>query len=234
MSADSDETGEPLAQEFRVSVRALCEFAARRGDLDLRFTPGPSAQQGREGHLLVAQARGPDHEAELALYGQYQALHVRGRADGYDPNEHRLEEVKTFRGRLETVGANQRLLHWAQLKVYGWLLCERRALSGVKLCLVYFDIDARTEHPFIEEHGRADLKRFFESLCEPYLNWCRQEAAHRGARDAALSELSFPQAPFRTGQRRLAAGVYRDHYIVSINNGSRACWCRLRPASARP
>ena len=31
---------------YRVAVRELCEFAAKSGDLDHRFTPSPSAQQG--------------------------------------------------------------------------------------------------------------------------------------------------------------------------------------------
>ena len=56
---------------YTVSVRDLCEFAAKAGDLDLRFTPSPTAQQGREGHLLVAQRRGPQHEAEVSLSGDY-------------------------------------------------------------------------------------------------------------------------------------------------------------------
>ena len=33
---------------YRVSVRALCEFTAKVGDLDLRFTPSPTALEGIE------------------------------------------------------------------------------------------------------------------------------------------------------------------------------------------
>ena len=39
---------------YTVAVRTLCDFAARQGDLDTRFTPGPTAAQGQEGHRLVA------------------------------------------------------------------------------------------------------------------------------------------------------------------------------------
>jgi DNA excision repair protein ERCC-2 len=39
---------------YSIAVRAMCEFTAKRGDLDLRFTPSPSAQEGMAGHLLVA------------------------------------------------------------------------------------------------------------------------------------------------------------------------------------
>lgn len=197
------------AARYTVSVRNLCEFAAKAGDLDLRFTPAPTAQQGREGHTLVAQRRGPGHEAEVSLSGTYQGLQVRGRADGYNASRNELEEVKTFRGALEAVGWNHRELHWAQLKVYGWLMCESRSLDNINLTLVYFDVTDQTEHPVSEACTAAELHTFFEAMCEPFLGWAQQEQAHRAARDAALAAIEFPQKPFRAGQRELAAGVYR-------------------------
>ena len=42
---------------YSVAVRALCEFTAKVGDLDLRFTPSPSAQEGIAGHRTVASRR---------------------------------------------------------------------------------------------------------------------------------------------------------------------------------
>ncbi len=117
----------PTEAVYSISVRNLCEFAAKAGDLDLRFTPSPTAQQGRDGHLLVAQRRGPGHEAEVSLSGDYQGLRVRGRADGYDAQRNELEEVKTFRGALSAMAPNHQALHWAQLRTYGWLMCQSRA-----------------------------------------------------------------------------------------------------------
>ena len=38
---------------YQVAVRALCEFTAKVGDLDLRFTPSPTAQEGMTGHAIV-------------------------------------------------------------------------------------------------------------------------------------------------------------------------------------
>ena len=67
----------PESAACTVSVRTLCEFAAKSGDLDLRFTPSPTAQQGREGHALVASRRGPEHESEVSLSGGYLGLRVR-------------------------------------------------------------------------------------------------------------------------------------------------------------
>ncbi|WP_420226099.1 ATP-dependent DNA helicase [Pigmentiphaga litoralis] len=196
--------------DYVVAVRALCEFTAKAGDLDVRFTPSPSAQEGVAGHTLVASRR-PDHyESEITLTGSYQHLRVRGRADGYDPDTNQLDEVKTFRGHLDRMPANHRALHWAQAKVYGWLLCQDRGLDSIDVALVYFDIGTQEETVLVETHRAEDLKAFFELQCERFIGWSEQESLHREARDAACGALRFPYGDFRPGQRQLAEAVYRS------------------------
>lgn len=197
------------AMQYSVAVRALCDFSARRGDLDLRFTPSPSAQEGVAGHQLVAGRRGPGYETEISLRGEFGPLVVRGRADGYDPARQRLEEIKTHRGDLARQPANHRHLHWAQAKVYGWLLCQERGLGELEVALVYFDIASQQETSFVEKHSAASLREFFEARCRDFLAWAGQELEHRGSRDRALATLAFPHPSFRTGQRELAAAVYK-------------------------
>ncbi|MFJ7886129.1 ATP-dependent DNA helicase [Pseudomonas sp. NPDC096917] len=194
---------------YRVAVRALCEFTAKVGDLDLRFTPSPTAQQGIAGHRTVASRRSPDYQAEVSLEGQYQNLDVRGRADGYDPQGNVLEEVKTFRGDFASIPANHRQLHWAQARIYGWLLCQTRQLPAVSLALVYFDIVSEKETRVQEHWSASDLEQFFNQQCALFLNWAEQEMRHRQARDDAAQQLAFPHAQFRTGQRALAEAVYK-------------------------
>ena len=195
---------------YVVAVRALCEFTARHGDLDLRFTPSPSAQQGMAGHALVASRRSEGYEAEISLSGDYKELRVRGRADGYDAKKNQLEEVKTFRGDLAALPENHRQLHWAQVKIYGRLLCRQRGLAEVRLALVYFDIGNQQETLLSELFTADALERYFETLCEKFLLWARQELAHRASRDAGLQALTFPHSSFRTGQRDLAEAVYKS------------------------
>ena len=192
-----------------VAVRALCEFTAKQGDLDRRFTPSPTAQQGIAGHLLVASKRSADYQSEISLSGQYRHLNVRGRADGYDPRLKRLEEIKTFRGDLDRMPGNHRALHWAQVKVYGWMFCTQNNLLEVTLALVYFDIVSQQETVLSESHTAASLQIFFEQHCARYLAWSAQEQAHRQLRDAACTALAFPYPTFRTGQRELAQAVYQ-------------------------
>ena len=199
----------PSSARYTVAVRALCEFTAKRGDLDLRFTPSPTAQEGIAGHGVVTQRRGAGFEAEVSLEGTHGDLWVRGRADGYDSAANRLEEIKTFRGDLARQPGNHRALHWAQLRLYGALLCRARGLSEVHLALVYFEIGSQQETVLTETATAAALQAHFESSCEAFLAWSEQEVAHRARRDAALTALQFPHPDFRAGQRGLATAVYQ-------------------------
>ncbi|HVE54346.1 MAG TPA: ATP-dependent DNA helicase, partial [Ramlibacter sp.] len=195
--------------QYTVSVRALCDFTARRGDLDLRFTPTPSAQEGVAGHQLVTSRRGPEYETEITLRGEFGPLAIRGRADGYDPAANRLEEIKTHRGDLAKQPSNHRHLHWAQARIYGHLLCQARGLEKMELALVYFDIASQQETTFTETHTAESLREFFETRCGEFLAWAEQELAHRRSRDEQLTALKFPHPEFRKGQRSLAEAVYK-------------------------
>lgn len=206
---------------YLVAVRALCEFTAKRGDLDLRFTPAPSAQEGIAGHTLVQGRRPPGYQSEVRLEGSYRHLQIRGRADGYDPAQGQLEEIKTHRGDLSLMPDNQRELHWAQLRIYGHLFLQKQdpaadalatgarpGMPHLRLALVYFDIDQERETVFYEHHTGATLQHYFEQQCAIFLAWADAELAQRAQRNAELDALRFPFADFRHGQRELAASVY--------------------------
>ena len=194
---------------YSIAVRALCEFTAKVGDLDLRFTPSPTALEGIVGHRTVASRRSEGYQSEVALESVYQTLKVKGRADGYDPAQNCLEEVKTYRGDLSRQPANHRQLHWAQAKIYGWLMCQKLQLQQINLALVYFDVVSEKETCLVEAFSAALLEQFFEHHCQLFLHWAQQEMAHREARNLAAQALTFPHAGFRPGQRHLAESVFK-------------------------
>lgn len=204
---------------LRVAVRELCEFTAKEGDLDLRFTPSPTAQEGMAGHATVVARRGPDYVSELPLIGEFEGLTVSGRADGFDPEFRLLEEIKTHRGDISRIPANHRLLHWAQVKIYGWLLCQELGFEELDLAVVYFNVITQQETVFRERHSAESLGEFFALHCRRYIDWARQEQAHQQARNQALDALQFPYGEFRHGQRQLAEAVYRaardGHYLLA-------------------
>jgi DNA excision repair protein ERCC-2 len=194
----------------KVAVRTLCEFAARTGDLDIRYTPAPTAEQGIAGHRTLQQRRSGRYVSEYVLTGECMGIKLSGRADGYDPEAGRLEEIKTHRGDLARLRPAQRALHWAQLRAYGALLCRQLGRASVELALVYYDLGRDRETRLTETAGADDLWQALEDLCRRYRDWAEQEVAHRARRDACLAGLQFPFPAFRPHQRPLAETVYRN------------------------
>lgn len=199
------------ADPFRyvISVRAMCDLTARTGDLDQRFTPAPTALEGMMGHNAVTSRRESGYQTEITLTGEYQNIFVRGRADGYDPELNQLEEIKTFKGHLERMPDNHRQLHWAQAKIYAWLLCQERELADINVALVYYNVSSKVEQVLSEHYTAAALEAFFHARCQQLQTWADQEVAHRQTRNAQLTDLQFPHPSFRSGQRQLSESVYK-------------------------
>jgi DNA excision repair protein ERCC-2 len=200
--------GEP-SPGLRISVRGLCEFTARRGDLDRRAHASPHARQGIAAHRLVAQRRSPEHEVELPLQFLHGPLRVVGRADIFDPVAGELEEVKSGFGSPGRRSQAARALHRAQLRSYGAMLCAARGLETIRLTLVHFDLLNDTEHRDSEDCSAAELLAELRSRCEAFSDWAHSEIEHRALRDEALRRLEWPFDGFRAGQRELAAAVWR-------------------------
>ena len=194
---------------YTVSVRSLCEFTAKRGDLDRRFTPSATALEGQALQMAVYARRAPGYEIELPLEARWGNLLVRGRADGFEADVNRLEEIKTIRGPVDLIPENRRALHWAQLETYGALIAADRGLEELELALVYVDADTQNETVLHDKLSAPALQAAFEARCAQFEAWAAQEAAHRTARDASLSTLPFPLGELRPGQRLLAEAVYR-------------------------
>ena len=205
-------------QTFRIAVRELVEFTAKTGDLDLRFTPSPTAEQGKEGHRYIGSTRPPTYQTEVALTGDFEELRIRGRADGYDPQSHQLEEFKTCIGDSRRIPENQRTLHWAQLKIYGYMLCAKQDCDSVNLGLIYFDVLTQKEQAVVQTYSKTDLQRHFEAQCKRFLMFARAQMQHRKKRNESLETLRFAHPKFREGQRILAEAVYK--HAVQTSSGS--------------
>ncbi|MGC8119641.1 helicase C-terminal domain-containing protein [Marinobacter sp. VGCF2001] len=195
---------------MKVAVRTLCEFVAREGDLDFRYTPAPSAEEGIAGHQALQSKRGYGYKSEYLLTGDCLGLKLSGRADGYHPHKNRVEEIKTHRGDVSRIRPHQRALHRAQLRAYGALLCRQENRKTVELALVYYDTGRDKETALTETATADELWQELETLCDRYKAWAEQEAHHREQRDALLANLRFPFPDFRPRQRQLAETVYKN------------------------
>ena len=195
---------------MKVAVRTLCEFAARHGDLDFRYTPAPTSEEGIAGHQAIQAKRGYGYKSEYSLTGNCMELELSGRADGYNPHKNRLEEIKTHRGDVSRIRPHQRALHRAQLRAYGALLCRQENRKSVELALVYYDTGRDKETVLTETAKAEELWQELETLCDRYQAWAEQEEHHRDQRDALLAILTFPFPDFRPRQRQLAETVYKN------------------------
>ena len=195
---------------MKVAVRTLCEFAARHGDLDFRYTPAPSSEDGIAGHQAIQAKRGYGYKSEYSLTGKVLGMQLSGRADGYHPHKNRLEEIKTHRGDVSRIRPHQRALHRAQLRAYGALLCRQENRKNVELALVYYDTGRDKETVLTETATAGELWQELETLCGLYKAWAEQEEHHRELRDALLAKLRFPFPDFRPRQRQLAETVYKN------------------------
>ena len=201
----------PIDESFSVSVRALCDFTARRGDLDLALRPSSTAAEGLAIHRRVAEQADPDRRHEVAVAADLDGLRVRGRIDAVDDARGLIEEVKSYRGARERIPAMRIALHWAQAESYAALyaLAQQPRPARIEVALRQIEVDSGAETVQVRACETAALVAELRARAATLAAWLAQESAHRRARDAALARLSFPLGAFRSGQRELAAAVYR-------------------------
>lgn len=192
-----------------VAVKTLVEFAAKAGSLDRRFTPAPTGQEGIEGHKKVTSRRGEDYQTEMSLSISYNGITFRGRADGYDPATHCIDEIKTFYGDVDRIPENHRALHWAQARCYGWMYCALHGCDQVNLALIYFELTTETEFLLEENWKASELQKYFELLAEKYCAWQTQLNQRRHQLQQWLEQLQFPYGEMHASQRVMAEAVYK-------------------------
>ena len=199
---------------FTVQVRALVEFAWRRGDLggERDFVGPRRTLAGTRGHQRVQRSRPAGYQKEVPLSHDLETneftLRIRGRIDGLlaTAEEVRLEEIKTVQGGWDRVADP---LHWAQAKVYAFIHARAQGLEKIVTQLTYLELETEELTEFHAEFSLEELGRFFEETTAPYLEWMRGEHRWHGQRDASIAALAFPFPRYRPGQRELAVATYR-------------------------
>jgi len=195
----------------RVSVRAVVEMTLHESDLSPAAFSARRMQEGAAAHRARQEsAKEHAYQKEAALSADYEGeallLHVTGRADGIfvrEDGRRVIEEIKLG-------GENQALVpaHRAQAAMYGHMLCEKEALEGVCLRVLYVNAQGETIACHEEEQTAQALRGEFAMLCAPAAAWEAQKLLHRQERDASLAALAFPFDAYREGQKKFAANVY--------------------------
>ncbi|MEP4148929.1 MAG: ATP-dependent DNA helicase [Halioglobus sp.] len=199
--------------EYCVSVRNLVAFCHRSGDIDHRFTPSPSAEQGMEGHARIYRRRPESYQREypVDLVHQEQGvkLRLRGRADGVDLTRGLVEEIKTCRVNPESIPAAVSRLHLSQARIYAALVAAEQKLDKLEVRLTWLNIDSDQELHLSEHYDRDELQAYLIDTLASFSNWLSLLASERTNRQRSLESLDFPHGEFRSGQRDIAELVYK-------------------------
>ncbi len=195
---------------YKVGVKTLIEFSAKSGSLDRRFTPAPSGQEGIAGHQQVVKNRPSHFVSEYSLSLQFENLLLRGRVDGLDPEANTIEEIKTYHGELDLLPENHKSLHWAQVKLYGWMYCLQENIENINLSVVYYHINSRVETKQTKAYSRQQLQEFCEPLLKRYIQWQQIIQQRQLKLNQWISDLTFPYPEFRDSQRLMAEAVYKS------------------------
>lgn len=221
---------------IKISVRNLVEFILREGDIDNRRGKGVSAEAMQEGsriHRKIQKRMGPEYHAEVPLRiaieeDDYQ-LFIEGRADGiiiegngeqkisFADNFNHIELTEDMTVTIDEIkGVYQKLdlleapigVHRAQAMCYAYIYALEHNLSQIKIQMTYCNLDTEDIRYFRETFSFEELADWFERLIGEYKKWADFQFSWRQLRQESIKKLEFPYE-YRTGQKELAAGVYR-------------------------
>lgn len=208
---------------IRISVRNLVEFVFRSGDIDNRVGKGVQKEAMLEGsrmHRRIQSGMGADYRAEVSLkhevlMGHYM-LSIEGRADGIfreqaakDTAEDLfyIDEIKCM---YTDVTRFEKPLdvHLAQAKCYAYIYAVQNAQQQMGVQITYCDLDTREIRRFREILSLEELSVWFARMMDSYKKWTDFQYEWNLIRRDSIKMLEFP-FPYRQGQKKLAADVYR-------------------------
>lgn len=204
-----------MRNKIKISVRNLVEFVMRSGDIDNTFRSMNSALEGTKAHQKVQNSYGSEYSAEVSLkhsveYEEF-TIEVQGRADGIlkDHDGITIDEIKSTTRDLDEIDENFNPLHWAQAKCYGYIYCVDSELEEIDIQITYFHIDTEEEKIIKKHFTIEELKEYFYSLIEKYIEWSKITFYWGEERDTSIESLKFPFESYRNGQRELAVAAYK-------------------------
>lgn len=199
--------------ELSLAVGALVRFCHRSGDIDQRFKAAPTGAQGVAGHQRVYARRAASYRREYAVEYQHVEpglqLTLRGRADGYDPVQGMVEEIKTCRTAPDSIPEPVAQMHMAQGRLYAAIIAAQSSLAELEVRVTWFNIDTEEEFSRSEHFSAAELAGFLEATLARFGHWLQTLASARQQRDASILALEFPYGGFRSGQREIAELAYK-------------------------
>ncbi len=226
---------------LQISVRALVEYILRSGDLELTVFSMSNPVEAIRAHQKIQRSRPAEYTGEVTVRHQVETgdfiIDINGRIDGVFeyPDRVVIDEIKTTRRNLTTFEETENSLHWGQVKCYAYIYAYDHALDIIDAQLTYYRLDTGETREQRRSFSKADLGEFFGGLLAAYLERMALLTEWGNVRDASIRELSFPFERYRTGQRSMAAEIYRTiadsgQLIVQAPTGIGKTMAALFPA----
>ena len=197
-----------------LAVRQLAQLTCRSGDIHFRYDDSAESHEGIALQKRLQRDRPPSYQREATVKGVWRngdvELELSGRADGWDAQQHLVEEFKTTRADPERLFTHLGPVHLGQLKLYAALFARTDPHQARwNLNLVYGNPDSGAITPYTMDASADELEAFLQRCCARLAARLVDLHAHRARRDALLARLQFPFPRFRSAQRALSAEVYR-------------------------
>ena len=196
-----------MTDEITVSVTDLARFCHRRGDIDHRFIPSPTGEQGIAGHQRLYARRPASYCSEYPLEHHHSEpgvrLLLRGRADGYDREQGMVEEIKTCRVAPATIPEAVTRLHLAQGRLYAALITGQDDSAEMEVRLTWFNIDTDEEHSLSQVYSREELASFLADTLARFSGWLQILSQLRQQRDTDIDYRRHHQGDAEAGQHFL-------------------------------
>lgn len=168
-----------------------------------------------ENYLLVVEGRADgilieSSERELTFADHYNEMDIS------EDMQVTIDEIKGVYMKLEHLEAPVGV-HRAQAMCYAYIYAVQHDLSQIQIQMTYCDLNLQNHSQttllsglkyFRETFSFEELAEWFERLISEYKKWADFQFAWRTLRQESIQKLEFPYA-YRTGQKELAAGVYR-------------------------
>ncbi|NKB66243.1 MAG: ATP-dependent DNA helicase [Candidatus Latescibacteria bacterium] len=203
------------ANLIKISVRHLVGFVLRSGSLGGGgFGSSNRLVEGTRGHQRIQKSRPEGYQIEVPVKHLVEVeglgLEINGRIDGLMEDEGQIvvEEIKTTESELDSERPDN-AAHWAQAKVYAYILAVQNDLDEVSVQLTYVQLGT---FETLEDRRRFDLDeldQFFADMVERYLEWARIYHEWCPVRDQSIATVDFPYPEYRPGQRHMAVAAYR-------------------------
>ncbi len=187
----------------------------RSGDLESGIFVPDRATAAIALHQIIQRSRPQSYEPEVTISHSMQmgvwTIHLSGRIDGISRKDGRieLEEIKTTARKPEPGEIGENPHHWAQLKIYAYMVAEDYHLETVDTCLTYAQLHTRKTHEIRRSFTHQVLEGFFMRLISRLVKRIQTIQQFQAMRDQSITALQFPFADIRSGQSQMMEETYQ-------------------------